>query len=112
MRHDVWRALTTLACVIAAGTCFAAVALHAMEIAAGYELGEQEARQRVLAREVRAAEQRIAALESPAAVLARGAEMGLVTVYSDRPLVIRAEDVRILLDLSAGPETYAFVGDR
>ena len=112
MRHDVWRALTTLACVIAAGTCFAAVALHAMEVAAGYELGEQEARERDLAREVRAAEQRVAGLETPAAVLARGVEMGLVTTYSERPLVVHAADVREMLELTSDVEAFALAEAR
>lgn len=112
MRHDIWRAVTTLTCLIAASTCFAAVALHAMEVAAGYELGEQEARQRRLAREVRAAEQRVSALESPAAVMARGAEMGLVATYVGEPLVIHAADVQKFLDLAVEPEAFALLEER
>jgi hypothetical protein len=113
MRHDVWNAITTLACLIAAGTCFAAVALHAMEVSAGYDLGDEEAAHTSLARDVRAAEQRVTGLRSPAVVFARAAEMGLNVGYSDRPLVVRPEDVRYLRKAGDGdPEALVLLEER
>ena len=38
MSQDAWRALLTFAVLAAAGSCFAAVSLHALEVRAGYDL--------------------------------------------------------------------------
>jgi len=108
MRHHAWGAATTLACVLAACTCFAAVGLHALEIAAGYDLGREQARHATLARDLRAAEQRVAGLRSPSAVLARGREMGLVTEFTEFPLVVYVDDVIYMLSEDDSRfETYA-----
>ncbi len=113
MRSDTWGAMTTLACVVALCTCFAAVALHALETAAGYELGRQESAARELCREVRAAEQSVAGLRAPTAVLARGRAMGLVTEFSALPLTIAEADVRFMLrSYAADRELTAQLGDR
>ncbi len=112
MNADAWRATSLLAGLLLVSSAFGAVALHAADVAAGYRLARAQERCRVLRREERAAEQRVAALRAPSAVLERARALGLAVDYPERLLVVRKGDLLLRRRLIEESGATAALGRR
>lgn len=98
--------LLPAAVMAALGVGLLAVALHRECTESGYELARAQRDSVRLRRELTWAQQRVAALRAPAALLGRARAMGLTVHYPRRWNVIAAEDVlRVRHERRAGALT-------